>query len=93
MTTLDAVCHELKTLKLGVMAANLEAVLQEAGRRNRDALAVIKLLVEMEREERWKNSISRRFSQSKLTEQVSIDQFDFQHHKSRQEQKSKILGS
>ncbi len=91
MTTINAVCHDLKTLKLGVMAANLEDVLTEAGRHNRDTLAVIKLLLDMEREERWKNSIGRRFVQSKLNEKVSIDQFDFQYHKSRLEQKSRIL--
>lgn len=89
--SIDTVRQDLKQLKLGVIAAHLETVLEEAGRRNRGTLAVIKLLVDMEREERWKNSISRRFSQSKLTEKVSIDQFDFHHHKSREEQKTKIL--
>ncbi|NTW87732.1 MAG: ATP-binding protein [Desulfobulbaceae bacterium] len=54
-------------------------------------LAVIKILVDLEREERWKNSINRRFSQAQLPEKVTIDQFDFHHHSSRMEQKSKIL--
>jgi DNA replication protein DnaC len=89
--SIDTVRQDLKLLKLPVMAANLEAVIETAGRKNLDILAAIKLLVDMEREARWKNSIGRRFVLSKLTEQVSIDQFNFRHHKSREEQKSRIL--
>jgi DNA replication protein DnaC len=91
MITIDTLRHDLKQLKLGVMAAQLETVIADAVRHNRDMLAVIKILVDLEREERWKNSINRRFSQAQLPEKVSIDQFDFHHHSSRMEQKSKIL--
>jgi DNA replication protein DnaC len=90
--SIDIVTKDLKKLKLDVMAANLDTILDEAGRKNLGVLAVIKRLVDMECEERWKNSIGRRFTLSKLTEKVSIDPFDFRHHKSREEQKSKILG-
>jgi DNA replication protein DnaC len=91
MITIDTLRHDLKQLKLGVMAAQLETVIADAVHHNRDMLAVIKILVDLEREERWKNSINRRFSQAQLPEKVSIDQFDFHHHSSRMEQKSKIL--
>lgn len=91
MVTIDTLRHDLKQLKLGVMAAQLETVIADAVRHNRDMLAVIKILVDLEREERWKNSINRRFSQAQLPEKVTIDQFDFHHHSSRMEQKSKIL--
>jgi DNA replication protein DnaC len=91
MITIDTLRHDLKQLKLGVMAAQLETVIADAVRHNRDMLAVIKILVDLEREERWKNSINRRFSQAQLPEKVSIDQFDCHHHSSRMEQKSKIL--
>lgn len=89
--TIDIVRQDLKRLKLSAMAASLEAVIETASRKNLDILAAIKLLTDMEHETRWKNSIGRRFIQSKLTEQVSIDQFNFHHHKSREEQKSRIL--
>ena len=89
--SIDTVRQDLKQLKLGVMAENLQSVIADAARNNRDNLAVIKLLVDMEREERWKNSISRRFAQARLPEKITIDQFDFHHHPSRLEQKTKIL--
>lgn len=89
--TIDTVRQDLKELKLAVMAANLAAVIEETSRKNRDFLTVMKLLVDLEREARWKNSISRRFSQSCLTEKPGIENFDFHHHKSREEQKGKIL--
>jgi DNA replication protein DnaC len=88
--SIDTIRQDLKQLKLGAMAENLQSVIADAARNNRDNLTVIKLLVDMEREERWKNSISRRFSQTKLPEKVTIDQFDFHHHPSRLEQKTKI---
>lgn len=34
-------------------------------------------ILELEREAHWKNSIERRFLLSRLTERVTIDQFDF----------------
>ncbi|MFH0780472.1 MAG: hypothetical protein V2B20_00740, partial [Pseudomonadota bacterium] len=68
--SIDTVRQDLKQLKLGVMAENLQSVIADAARNNRDNLAVIKLLVDMEREERWKNSISRRFAQARLPEKV-----------------------
>ncbi|HID03370.1 MAG TPA: AAA family ATPase [Desulfobacterales bacterium] len=37
------------------------------------------------------NRIALRFRQSKLSEKTTIDQFDFNHHKSRQKQKNLIL--
>lgn len=88
---MEDVRQTLKELKLGTMAANLEAAINEAQHKNLDILAVLKLLLGWEREERWKNSIARRFFHSRLTEKVSIDQFDFQHHKSRMDQKANIL--
>ena len=89
---LESVCRDLKDLKLSVMAANLPSVIGEATRSNHSILHTFKLLLEFEREARWKNSIDRRFLLSRLTEKVTIDQFDFLHHESRQQQKNAILG-
>jgi len=90
--TLESVVRDLKGLKLSVMATNLPTVIEEASRSNHNVLHTIKLLLELERESRWKNSIDRRFLLSRLTEKVTIDQFDFTHHESRQQQKNVILG-
>jgi len=89
---LESVVRDLKGLKLSVMATNLPTVIDEATRSNHNVLHTIKLLLELEREARWKNSIDRRFLLSRLTEKITIDQFDFQHHESRQQQKNAILG-
>ena len=85
---LESVVRDLKGLKLSVMATNLPTVIEEASRSNHNVLHTIKLLLELERESRWKNSIDRRFLLSRLTEKVTIDQFDFTHHESRQQQKN-----
>jgi DNA replication protein DnaC len=42
-------------------------------------------------EARVHNAIALRWKQSKLAEKLTIDQFDFSHHKSRQEQKTRLL--
>lgn len=91
-TNLESVVRDLKGLKLSVMATNLPTVIDEATRSNHNVLHTIKLLLELEQEARWKNSIDRRFLLSRLTEKITIDQFDFNHHESRQQQKNAILG-
>ena len=89
--SIEVVSQDLKALKLSVMAAHLEGVLDQARQKNLGILDILKRLLDAEQEERWKNAVSRRFSQSGITERVSIDQFDFHHHKSREDQKTKIL--
>ncbi|MBF0528293.1 MAG: ATP-binding protein [Deltaproteobacteria bacterium] len=49
------------------------------------------MLAEAEINERQQNSIALRWKQSKLNEKTTIDRFDFNHHKSRKEQKTRIL--
>jgi len=90
MTTLESLRQDLARLKLNVIAANLEAVLEDTAQKNRDAAYALKLLVALEAEARWKTSIARRFVDSKLVEQVSIDQFDWKHHRSREEHRGVI---
>jgi DNA replication protein DnaC len=89
--SIDCARQALKQLKLHVMAASLEDTIEQAARKNLHILNVIKLLADLELEARFKNSVSRRFSQSRLTERLTIDQFDFRHHRSREEQKNTIL--
>ena len=91
MTDLERLREKLIGLRLKVMAQHLEAVLKEAGEKNRDALFVLNQLAELEAEYRWHNAITLRFQQSKLNEKITIDHYDFNHHKSRKDQKTQIL--
>jgi len=82
---------KLMSLRLKVMAQHLDVVLKEAREKNRDSLFVLNHLADLEAEHRWQNAMRLRFQQSKLTEKLTIDQFDFNHHKSRKDQKTQIL--
>jgi DNA replication protein DnaC len=91
MTDLEHLKEKLINLRLKVMAQQLETVLKEANQKNRDALFILNQLADLESEHRWQNAIKLRFQQSKLNEKITIDQFDFNHHKSRKDQKNQIL--
>jgi DNA replication protein DnaC len=83
--------EKLINLRLKVMARELDAVLQDANTNNTDFLSILERLADMETEHRWQNAIKLRFQQSKLNEKTTIDQFDFNHHKSRKDQRTQIL--
>ena len=91
MTDLEHLKEKLVNLRLKTMAQHLEAILREASNKNRDSLFVLNQLIDLEAEHRWQNAIKLRFQQSKLNEKLTIDQFDFNHHKSRKDQKTQIL--
>jgi DNA replication protein DnaC len=91
MTDLERLKEKLIALRLKVMAQHLEAVLKEATENNRDPVCVLNQLADLEAEHRWHNAVAIRFQQSKLNEKITIDQFDFNHHSSRRDQKSRIL--
>jgi DNA replication protein DnaC len=90
MTPLDQVKETLR-LRLKIMAQRLEEVIQQAKEKNRDPLFVLHQLAEAEAEQRWQSAIKLRFQQAKLNEKITLDTFDFHHHKSRQDQKAQIL--
>ena len=83
--------EKLMKLRLKVMAQELEAILDEAKQKNTDFLSMLEKLADLEIESRWQNAIKLRFQQSRLSEKLTIDQFDFNHHKSRKDQKTQIL--
>jgi len=91
MPDFERVKEKLINLRLKVMAQHLETTLQQARQKNRDSLFVLDHLADLEAEHRWHNAVKLRFQQSKLTEKITIDQFDFNHHKSRKDQKIQIL--
>jgi Fe-S cluster assembly ATPase SufC len=73
------------------LAQELDAILQDANKKNTGSLCILERLADLETGHRWQNGIKLRFQQSKLNEKVTIDQFDFSHHKSRKDQKTQIL--
>ncbi len=91
MTEIERITEKLTKLRLKAMAGHLEAVLKEATDKNLDLLSTLNLLSDIELDLRWQNSIATRWRQSRLTEKITIDQFDFDHHKSRKDQKGRIL--
>jgi len=91
MTQMDRLKEKLLKLRLKGMADQLEPVLKKAGEKNLDFLSTFDLLADIEVDRRWQNAIALRWRQSRLNEKTTIDQFDFNHHKSRKDQKQRIL--
>ncbi len=91
MTEIDRLTEKLTKLRLKAMADHLETVLKEATQKNLDLLSTLNRLCDIELELRWQNAIATRWRQSRLNQKITIDQFDFDHHKSRQDQKGRIL--
>lgn len=83
--------EKLTDLRLKGMLLQLDTTLERATERNLDVVASLNLLADIELEQRWQNAIQLRWRQSALKESLTIDQFDFDHHKSRKEQKTRIL--
>jgi len=87
----ESVMFSCKELKLKAMADNLLQTIALAEQKNWSPLQAIEHLFTLEMDLRRKNKIDRCFQQSKLYEKSTIDQFDFEYHHSRKNQKSKIL--
>jgi len=91
MTEIDSLKEKLIRLHLKAMAQQLDEVLLEAQQKNQSLLSAVQRLVDIELERRRQSAIKLRWNHSKLPDTVTIDQFDFEHHKSRKEQKNRIL--
>lgn len=88
---IDEVKEKLKALRMKACADNLEQVMKTAEAGNWSTLKTLDHMVNIELEARRLNRVARRFKESKLTEKPTVDAFDFHFHKSRKEQKGKIL--
>jgi DNA replication protein DnaC len=91
MTALQDLKDQLAHLRLKGMSDHLETVMEQATQHNLDLLTSLQRLADIELEQRFQNAIALRWKQSKLADKLTIDQFDFDHHNSRQEQKTRIL--
>lgn len=88
---MNTIIEKFKTLRLRNCAQNIESIIEQANHKNLSPLQAIERLIDIEIEERDKARMVLRFKQSGLDTKVTIDQFDFNYHKSRQAQKSIIL--
>ena len=73
------------------MSQQLEPTLTEAASRNLSVAQTLEALLDRELEARSLRAVERRFKLSRLHLKLSIDSFQFHHHKSRQQLKSRIL--
>ena len=88
---MNTIIEKFKTLRLKNCANNIETIIEQANQKNLSPLQTIERLIDIEIEHRDKARKILRFKQSKLDTKVTIDQFDFKYHKSRQNQKGLIL--
>lgn len=89
---MDQISEKFKKLRLTHCALNLKKVLEETAQKNLSCLQTIERLLDLELEQRYQTRIALRYRQSKLTEKLTIDQFLFKHHSSREKQQQVILG-
>jgi len=87
----NEVQEKFKALRLKHCAENVEALLEQATEKNLSPLQSINRLLDLEIEQRRLARIRRCFKQSKLSEEPTIDQFNFNFHPSRKKQKATIL--
>lgn len=88
---MTALTDKLSQLKLDFMARELDRVLADAAARSLSPAASLEWLTDLELEGRQNRSVERRFRLSKLQARHGIESFNFNHHKSRQQIKSKVL--
>jgi len=88
---IDELIDKCTQLRLKACGQNIAQVIEMATEKNWSTLKTVAYLFDLELEYRRLNRIALCFKTSKLTEKLTVDQFDFNHHRSRKEQKSKIL--
>ena len=82
---------KLQRLKLPVMNRQLDQVLSDAAAQNWSFAQALERLVDLQLEDQNRRAVERRFRSSRLQTQYSIDAFHFNHHKSRLQNKTRIL--
>ncbi len=87
----EEIIEKCNELKLKGFSVNIEEALSYAQEKNWSHKKVLLHLLDLELERRKQSRIELRFRQSKLNEQITMDQFEFEYHKSRKDQKNTIL--
>jgi DNA replication protein DnaC len=88
---MSEIAHKLEQLQLTTVSQQLDRILAEAAKKNLSHAQALEWLADIELEGRRTRSIERRFRLSKLQAKVGIESFDFNHHKSRMQIKTKLL--
>ena len=88
---MTALSDKLSQLKLDFMAQELDSALADAAAKNLSPADTLEWLADLELDGRRGRSVERRFRLSKLQMRHGIESFSFNHHKSRQQMKAKIL--
>jgi DNA replication protein DnaC len=88
---MTALSDKLSQLKLDFMARELDNALADAAAKNLSHADALEWLADLELDGRRTRSVERRFRLSKLQMQHGIESFNFNHHKTRQQMKSKLL--
>ncbi|MBW1778809.1 MAG: ATP-binding protein, partial [Deltaproteobacteria bacterium] len=88
---IDELTDKCRHLRLKACADNMAQVIETASQKNWPMAKTLAYLLDLELECRRQNRIALCFKQSKLNEKLTVDQFDFHYHRSRKEQKSKIV--
>jgi DNA replication protein DnaC len=91
MTETQRLKDKLTDLRLKGMLQHLDSTLEQATEKNLNGVTTLTLLADIELEQRWQNALHLRRRQSALKEKRTIDPFDFDHHTSRKEQKTRLL--
>jgi DNA replication protein DnaC len=86
----DPLKNNLATLHLKAMLNFLDETLETSKQKNLSLTDTLYRLTELEIERRRQSAIKLRFENSRIKEKITIDQFDFYHHKSRKDQKNTI---
>jgi DNA replication protein DnaC len=91
MKKLEQVKSKLNDLKMIASSKHVEEIIQLSSQYNWSFLESLDSLLDIEVEAKRQNRIERLFKNSKLSERVTIDQFDFNYDKSRKNQKELII--
>ncbi len=89
--TIKTIEEKCNLLNLKGITSNLSEVMVFAREKNWPIEKVLSHLLELELDRRNKNRIDLRFKQSKLNEKITIDQFNFDFHKSRKDIKNRLI--
>lgn len=87
----EQIIEKCVQLNLKAFADHMPEALSYAQEKNWSVKKILLHLLTLELDRRNQNRIDLRFKQSRLNEKITIDQFDFDYHKSRKDQKNTIL--
>lgn len=91
MTTLDETTHKLRQLKLNAVANHLAEAIETEKNNHHGFLWLMDYLIDLETEQRWKQTAYHRFKNSKIIDKYTMSDFDFDFHPSRKKNRSLIL--